>query len=95
MTEKSPRDSTLPVDEAEIPDEPYGQRFYHGTIVRVQYGRGTGLLRTGSGREIRFTAPFVDFLDGRRIEDLTEGMVVGFDVGWTSRGLRVTRIKIF
>ena len=29
-----------------------------------------------------------------RIEDLTEGMEVGFDVGWTSRGLRVTKIKI-
>jgi len=51
-------------------------------------------LRTGSGREVRFTVPFVDFLDGRRIEDLTEGMEVGFDVGWTSRGLRVTKIKI-
>ncbi len=38
--------------------------------------------------------PFVEFLDGRRIEDLVEGMEVGFDVGWTSRGLRVTKIKI-
>jgi hypothetical protein len=39
-------------------------------------------------------APFVEILDGRRIEDLVEGMEVGFDVGWTSRGLRVTKIKI-
>ena len=62
--------------------------------MRVQYGRGTGILRTGSGREVRFTVPFVEFLDERRIEDLTEGMKVGFDVGWTSRGLRVTKIKI-
>ena len=53
-----------------------------------------GILRTGSGREVRFVVPFVDFLDGRRIHDLTEGMEVGFDVGWTSRGLRVTKIKI-
>jgi len=60
----------------------------------VQYGRGMGILRTGSGREVRFVVPFVDFLDGRRIHDLTEGMEVGFDVGWTSRGLRVTKIKI-
>ncbi len=51
-------------------------------------------MRTGSGREVRFTAPFVEILDGRRIEDLVEGMEVGFDVGWTSHGLRVTKIKI-
>ena len=63
--------------------------------MHVQYGRGTGILRTGSGREVRFVVPFVEFLDGRRIHDLTEGMEVGFDVGWTSHGLRVTKIKIY
>jgi hypothetical protein len=25
-----------------------------------------------------------------RFEDLREGMTIGFDVGWTSKGLRVT-----
>lgn len=39
--------------------------------------------------------PFVEFLDGRRIEDLAVGMEVGFDVGWTANGLRVTKIKIY
>lgn len=42
-----------------------------------------------------FVVPFVEFLDGRRIEDLTAGMEVGFDVGWTSGGLRVTKIKVY
>ena len=69
-------------------------RFYRGTILRVHYGRGSGLVRTGNGREIPFAVPFVEFLDGRRIEDLAEGMEIGFDVGWTSRGLRVTTIKL-
>jgi hypothetical protein len=63
-------------------------------IVRLQPGRGTGLVRTGGGREIRFIAQFVDVLDGRSFRDLREGMEVGFDVGWTSKGLRVTKIKI-
>jgi hypothetical protein len=67
--------------------------FYIGTIVRVNYGSGSGVLRTGNGREIRFLQPFVDILDGRKLHELTEGMQVGFDVGWTSRGLRVTLIK--
>jgi cold shock CspA family protein len=71
-----------------------GDRFYRGMVLKVNHGRGTGIIRTGNGREVRFELPFVDFLDERRIRDLEEGMVVGFDVGWTSRGLRVTQIKI-
>jgi hypothetical protein len=60
----------------------------------VHYGRGTGLVRSGSGREIRFVVPFVELLGGRKLHDLVEGMEVGFDVGWTSHGLRITKIKI-
>lgn len=82
-------------EEAPTGDSLPGTGFYSGTIIRVNYGRGTGLLRTGSGREIRFVVPFVEFVGGRRIHDLAEGMEVGFDLGWTSRGLRVTKIKIW
>ena len=41
--------------------------------------------------EIPFAAAHV-ILSGlvQRFEDLREGMTVGFDVGWTSKGLRVT-----
>jgi hypothetical protein len=85
------RDDENPVSVDFLPASP----FYCGTVVRVNYGRGTGLLRTGSGREIRFAVPFVEFVGGRRIHDLAEGMEVGFDVGWTSRGLRVTKIKVW
>jgi hypothetical protein len=70
------------------------ERFYRGTIVKLDYGRRTGLVRTGNGREVRFAAPFVEILDGRPFDDLSEGSTIGFDLGWTSRGLRVTRIKI-
>jgi hypothetical protein len=85
--------SDPPHGPPEDPSLPRG-RFYRGIVVRVRYGQGAGLLRTGNGREIPFTVPFVEFLDGRKIEDLAEGMEVGFDVGWTSRGLRVTKIKL-
>ncbi|MGH7856128.1 MAG: hypothetical protein ACREQY_02275 [Candidatus Binatia bacterium] len=90
MSEKEPKEPIQPGD-----DEGRRLPFYVGTIVRVHYGSGSGVLRTGNGREVRFVLPFVDILDGRRIEDLTDGMEVGFDLGWTSRGLRVTKIKIF
>ena len=51
-------------------------------------------MRSGSGREVRIVEQFVEMLDGRSFQDLREGTEVGFDVGWTSRGLRVTKIKI-
>lgn len=71
-------------------------RFYHGTVARVFYGRGCGAIRTQSGREIPFEAPHVRII-GRlpRVEGLREGMEVGFDVSHTSRGLRVTVIRVY
>ena len=74
-------------------DEPLA-RFYRGRIVKLQHGRGRGLVRSAGGREIPFVHPFVELLDGRKMGDLSEGMEVGFDVGWTSKGLRVTKLKI-
>ena len=50
-----------------------------------------GVVRSATGREISFAAAHVVLTGSiRRFEDLREGMPVGFDVGWTSRGLRVT-----
>jgi hypothetical protein len=50
-----------------------------------------GIVRSATGREIPFAAAHV-IVTGplHRFEDLREGMSVGFDVGWTSKGLRVT-----
>jgi hypothetical protein len=66
-------------------------RFYAGTIKKLFAGTGMGVVRSATGREVPFAAMHV-ILAGpvRRFEDLREGMTVGFDVGWTSKGLRVT-----
>lgn len=77
-----------------VPEE---SAFYRGRIARVYYGSESGtLVSDTSGREYRFKWPFVDILGPvPRIDGLREGMAVGFDVGWTSRGLRVTVIKVY
>ncbi len=68
-------------------------------IVRLDRVRGRGILRSHSGKEIPFQFPYVTVVGARvggamsGIELLHEGDSVGFDVGWTSRGLRVTVIK--
>ncbi len=78
--------------------ERFPGNFYQGMILKLDRARGEGIIRSHSGREIEFEFPFVQVigaeLRGRMpgIELLREGDVIGFDVGWTSRGLRVTII---
>jgi hypothetical protein len=81
-------------DSAQFPGN-----FYTGLVVLLDAIRGRGVIRSHSGREIRFEFPFVSVvgapIGGRApgIELLHEGDSVGFDVGWTSHGLRVTTIR--
>jgi hypothetical protein len=79
--------------------ERFPEGFYPGVIVFLDRARGRGIIRSHGGRELRFEFPFVSVIGaaigGRSpgIDLLQRGDAVGFDVGWTSRGLRVTAIK--
>ncbi len=73
------------------------QRYYRGIISRVYYGSETGaLVSDATGREYQFKYPFVEIIGPiPRIDGLRQGMAVGFDLGWTSRGQRVTVIRVY
>jgi hypothetical protein len=99
-------DTAVDADEDSIDDSASGEsdsglsgNFYSGLIIFLDRARGRGTVRSYSGREIRFEFPFVSVvgapLGGRApgINLLKEGDSVGFDVGWTSKGLRVTTIR--
>jgi hypothetical protein len=74
-------------------DEPR-DKFYRGRIKKLFQGSQMGIVRSGNGREIPFTFRHVTMVGhARRFEDLREGMSVGFDVGWTSKGLVVTVLQ--
>jgi hypothetical protein len=81
--------------ELEVADR--RDRYYRGVITRVYYGSESGTLRSeATGREYAFRYPLVAILGAiPRIDGLREGMAVGFDLGWTSRGTRVTVIRVF
>ena len=82
-----------PGEEAALPDD--GYRFYRGTIEKLFGGRRTGVVRSGNGREIPFEFAFVVMAGSvRHFEDLRVGLRIGFDVGWTEHGLRVTVIHV-
>lgn len=70
--------------------------FYHGTILRLSPKKNRGMVRTSSGREIPFSYDHLE-LSGpvKHPRELREGLVVGYDMSWTSSGLRVTKIKTY
>ena len=79
---------------ADAPEQS-GERFYLGTIRKLFPSAGLGMVRSDSGREIPFAAVHV-VIGGsvQRFDQLREGMRVGFDVSWTSRGLRITVLDV-
>ena len=77
--------------------EPQQDSYYRGVISRVFYGSESGTLTSeATGRTYHFKHPSVRIIGPiPRVDGLREGMRVGFDVGWTSRGLRVSVIRVF
>jgi cold shock CspA family protein len=71
-------------------------KYYRGRIARYNPKTGYGFVETPEGKHIFFYADQVR-LDGtkRRKADIQRGLVVGYDVGWTDRGIRVCRMKLY
>ncbi len=70
--------------------------FHQGVISKLFPSNNMGLVRAESGREIPFSFEFVLLLgEAKSPADLKEGQEVGYDLGWTSKGLRVTKIKTY
>ena len=83
----------MPEEDAEIKLPP--DLFHHGVISKLFPSNNMGVVRTESGREVQFAYDLVVVLgDVQKPADLKEGMEVGYDLGWTSKGLRVTKIKV-
>ncbi len=87
---KADMDAGVPMPE-EQPD-----LYYHGIIRRLSPRKGTGVVRTASGRDVRFSYQMV-LVSGsvKSPKGLREGMVVGYDLGWTSHGLRVVKMRTY
>ena len=70
--------------------------FHHGMITKLFPSNNTGFVRIESGREIAFSYEFV-LLRGaaKSVHDLREGESVGYDLGWTPSGLRITKINTY
>ena len=75
---------------------PRGDFYHHGAISKLFPSNNMGLVRTESGREVPFSFELVTMVgEVKSPSDLREGQEVGYDLGWTSDGLRITKIKTY
>ncbi len=77
---------------------PSAQRdlFHRGAVTKLFPSNNTGFVRIESGREIPFSYEFVILCGAAKsVHDLREGEPVGYDLGWTPSGLRITKIKTY
>ncbi len=83
-------------DDARVPDAAESSdKYYRGTVHKLSRSAQRGTIRSASGRNIPFMFMHVTMVGPhQRFEDLHEGQEVGYDVSWTSRGLRVSVIRI-
>lgn len=73
-----------------------GDSYHQGVITKLFPSNNTGVVRTESGRELTFSYDLVDMFGVIKSPlDLHVGDRVGYDLGWTSAGLRVTKIKTY
>jgi hypothetical protein len=71
--------------------------FYHqGTVTKLFPSNNTGVVRTESGRELTFSYELVILCgEVKSPLELKVGAQVGYDLGWTSSGLRITKLKTY
>lgn len=73
-----------------------GDWYHQGVITKLFPSNNTGVVRTESGRELTFSYDLVILVGPvRSALELRVGEPVGYDLGWTSAGLRVTKIKTY
>ena len=70
-------------------------KYYRGIVLKLSRSAQRGTIRSASGRNIPFMFMHVTMVGPhQRFEDLREGQEIGYDVSWTSKGLRVSVIRI-
>ena len=73
-----------------------GDSYHQGIITKLFPSNNTGVVRTESGRELTFSYELVILCgEAKSPLDLKVGEPVGYDLGWTSNGLRITKLKTY
>lgn len=70
-------------------------KFSKGQVVKLFTQSRYGFVKDRIGRDLYFNFDTVRFIGSKGQSFLKEGVCVGYDVGWTSQGLHVLKLKIY
>jgi hypothetical protein len=83
-------------EKADILISERGDYYHQGVITKLFPSNNTGVVRTESGRELTFDYNLVIVCgEAKNALDLKVGDQVGYDLGWTSSQLKITKIKTY
>lgn len=86
----------MTAEESDALTSARGDYFHQGVITKLFPSNSTGVVRTESGRELTFSYELVILVgEAKSPHDLKVGEQVGYDLGWTSNGLRITKLKTY
>lgn len=74
-----------------LPDD----KFSKGRVMKYFPQSKYGFIKDRKGKDVYFNIDEVRFVGEKGREKLKEGILVGYDVGWTAHGLHINRIKIY
>jgi|GEM_PF-2065068 len=74
-----------------LPDD----KFSKGRVVKYFPQSRYGFIKDRKGRDLYFNIDEIRFAGTKGREALKEGVVVGYDVAWTSHGLHIAKIKVY
>ncbi len=77
--------------EAEIPAE----KFPRGKVAKFFPNSRYGFIKDRNGRDVYFNLDEVRFVGDKGPRDIREGVEVGYDLGWTSHGEHVVKMKLY
>jgi|GEM_PF-1353986 len=71
-------------------------KYYRGRIAKFNPSTGYGFVELTTGTHLFFYLEQIRLEgDHNRKSDVRPGKTVGFDVGWTERGIRISKMKIY
>lgn len=70
-------------------------RFSKGRVVKYFPQSRYGFIKDRRGKDLYFNVDELRFSGEKGREWLKEGIEVGYDVAWTSKGLHISKIKIY
>lgn len=70
-------------------------RFSKGRVVKYFPQSHYGFIKDRRGKDLYFNIDELRFSGEKGREYLKEGIEVGYDVAWTSKGLHISKIKIY